>query len=102
MFARDTSTASCSPTGGAARKFGESRPVSAFGEGIFQRRTLGSEQLRAVFSHVHVVFQANAEFSPDVNPRLVAGGHVGLEFGLVAAHQVGPLVSVHAHSVAQT
>src|SRR5579864_2036797 len=73
---------------------------SSFSKRIFQRRTLRREQLRTVLGDVHIVFEANAEFSAKINARLVAGGHVRLELGRVAANQIRPLVAVHSQSVA--
>ena len=53
------------------------------------------------FRDVHIIFKANAKFSSNVNIGLVAGGHIGLQFGRVAADQIGPLVHIHADAVAQ-
>src|SRR5438309_11904209 len=67
---------------------------------FFQTRTLRGEQLGAVFGDVHVVFQAHPKFAAEVNSRLVAEGHARLKLCLVAAHQIGPFVDVHANAMA--
>jgi len=59
------------------------------------------EQLGAVLGDVHVVFEAHAEFAAQVHSWFIAEHHARREFQLVAAHQVWPLVSVHAHAVAE-
>src|SRR5579863_2898842 len=50
---------------------------------------------------MHIVFEANAEFTADVDAGLVAEGHVRPEFDGIAAHQIWPLMPVHAHAMAQ-
>src|SRR5208282_2645928 len=90
----------------AAKSSGRGRPLYTFAnlhlrEGVLQRWALRSEQFRASFHDVHVVLQTDAEFSADVNAWFIAKGHLRLEFCRVAAHQVGPLVAVHAHAVSQ-
>jgi hypothetical protein len=39
---------------------------------MFQRRTLGREQLGSVGGDVHVIFQANAKLAAEVDAGLVA------------------------------
>src|SRR5260370_15765481 len=70
-------------------------------ERLFQRCALWCKQFRTVFRDVHVVFETHAEFAPNINSRLVAEGHVGLEFGRVAAYQIRPLVTIHADAMAK-
>ena len=96
-------SASHLPIPAARRQFaGPLRPQRyASGERIFQRRALRREQFRAVLRDVHVVFEPHAELAANINSRLVAESHVGLQLGCVTAHQVRPLVAVHAHAVAE-
>src|SRR5581483_5254166 len=70
-------------------------------EWLFEGRAGRGEQLGAVGGYDHVVFQADTELATDVNAGFVAEGHAGRERQGVAAHQVGPLVAVHADAVAQ-
>ena len=50
--------------------------------------------------NVHAVFQADAELAVNGDGRLIAEAHSGLELGLVAFHQVGPLMPVETDAVA--
>ena len=68
-------------------------------ERVLQRRALRREQLRAIFRDVHVVFQAHSEFARDVDARLIAEGHAAGQRRVVASHQIGPFVAVHADSM---
>src|SRR5438067_7081096 len=74
-------------------------------ERILDRRTLPREQLRPVRRDEHVVFEPDAEFAPDVDPRLVTEDHAGLHRQrLVPAEhvvldQIRPLMAVHPHAV---
>src|SRR5205085_8459242 len=77
------------------------RITRLFPKRLFQTRALRGEQLGAIVGDVHVIFQAYAKFSAQVDSRLVAEAHARLEQSLVATHQVGPLVAVHADAVAQ-
>src|SRR5258706_4193470 len=76
-------------------------------EWLFYRRTLRREQLGAVFGDVHVVLETHAELALDVDARLVAEHHPGLQRQRflppenVVLHQVGPPVAVHAHAVSE-
>src|SRR5437763_15677069 len=70
-------------------------------ERMLQARALRREQLRAVCSDVHVVFQTHAELAANVNPRFIAEAHAGLQPQSVAAHQVRPLVAIHADAVSE-
>src|SRR4051812_14643113 len=76
-------------------------------ERLFYRWALRREQLGAVLGDVHVVLEPHAELPLDVNPRLVAEHHSRLQRQRllppehVVLHQVRPLVSVHAHAVAE-
>src|SRR5580698_3559169 len=69
---------------------------------IFERWTLPREQLSTGFRDVHVIFEADAELTRNVNARLIAESHVLGQQRSVAAHQIRPLVAVHAHTVAET
>jgi hypothetical protein len=71
-------------------------------EGFFQG---GLEALRqkgggASGGDDHVVFAADAEFIGDVDAWLVGEGHAGFEDGFAAADEIGMLVDVEAHAVA--
>src|ERR1700690_2076119 len=68
---------------------------------LLQRWTLRREQFGAVLQNMHVVFQSDAELSANVDSRLIAEGHLRLKFCRIAAHQIRPLVSIHAHAVSQ-
>jgi len=65
-------------------------------ERILQRRALRREEFGAAFGDVHIVLRDGCQFSADVDAGLVTGGHVGREFGGVAANQIRPLVAIHA------
>src|SRR5439155_7585554 len=69
-------------------------------EWIVEGWALRGEQLGAFVGDQHVVFQAHAEFSANVNAGLVAEGHVRRKRQSVAAYQVGPLVTVRPQAVA--
>src|SRR5581483_5991444 len=69
-------------------------------EGLINRGALRGEHLRAAFGDVEAVFQTDTEFAVDGDHRLVAEAHSGLDAGLVAAHEVGPFVSVESDAVA--
>src|SRR5215813_8796477 len=73
-----------------------------FPKRLLHRRTLWREQLRPVFGDAHIVLEPHAKLSPDVNPGLIAERHVGCEFQRVPAHQIRPLVSIHADAVPHT
>src|SRR5438105_5813422 len=60
------------------------------------------EALRAVRGDGDDVLVADAHLPRDVDPRLVGEAHAGAQGGAVGAHEVGPLVAVHADAVAQT
>ena len=61
-----------------------------------------SEKLcRALGGDNHVVFAAQAEFTRNINSRLIRKGHARLENGLAASNQIGVLVAVEANAVAQ-
>src|SRR6185437_8161667 len=68
-------------------------------EGLLDAGAGPGEQSGTVGSDVHVIFQSHSEFPNDVDAGLVAEGHVRLNRALVAAHQVVPLVAVHADAV---
>src|SRR5260370_21080276 len=70
-------------------------------ERLFQRCALWCKRFCPVFRDVHGVFESPAEFAPNINSGLVAEGHVGLEFGRVAAYQIRPLVTIHADAMAK-
>src|SRR5689334_2975895 len=70
-------------------------------ERIFERRALRCKEFSAVFSNVHIVFQADPEFSADVNPGLIAERHIRCKRQSIAADQVRPLVSVHSDAVTE-
>jgi len=66
---------------------------------IFQRIALRSEPPRAIRGNIHVIFEAHAEFAPQVDAGFVGRCHVRLQGLGVALHQVGPFMTVHANSV---
>src|SRR5215468_3401821 len=68
---------------------------------IFYAPALRREQLRTVLCDVHIVFEPYAEFSADVDARLVAETHVGFQAESISTHQVGPFMAVHADAMAQ-
>src|SRR5207247_7090214 len=78
------------------------RSISGGAERIVERWTLRGEQLCAISRNAHVVYQANAEFAADVDSRFIAERHIGSEFRRIAAHQIWPLVPIHAHAVPHT
>ena len=48
----------------------------------------------------HVVFAADAEFVGDIDAWFVGEGHAGFEDGFAAADEIGMLVDVEPHAVA--
>src|SRR5437660_687112 len=60
-----------------------------------------SEEFRTLISDVEAVFETNAELAVDDDRRLVAEAHPGLNWSLVAAHKVGPFVTVETNAVAR-
>src|SRR5215510_14600803 len=75
-------------------------PECLSAEGLVDRRALFGEHLRTVIGDVQAIFQSNAELAINHDHGLVAETHSGLESGLVATHEVGPLVSVQSDAVA--
>jgi hypothetical protein len=70
---------------------------------MFQARALRGEESGAVFRDVHVVFEPNPEgfrVVGEVDAGLVGEAHIRFEEPGVAAHEVVPLVHVHANAVA--
>src|SRR5436190_7898153 len=63
-------------------------------KGSFDAGRLLGEEVRSVLADVEAILEAAAELSVDDNCRLVAEAHAWLDLGRVAAHDVGPLVSV--------
>src|SRR6185312_2479649 len=76
------------------------RRFLALAERVFQAGALWCKKFSAVFRDVHVVLKAHSEFTATVDAGFVAETHVGSKRQRVAAHQVRPLVSVHADAVA--
>src|SRR5271167_2911139 len=64
-------------------------------DGLRERR----KQLRAVRRHVPAVFQTYAEFSGNVNSRLVREAHAELERGRVAVDEISGLVTIETDTV---
>lgn len=60
------------------------------------------EPARAVFGHVEVVFQADAELAGHADHRFVAEAHARRQGRGVAAYQVGAFVDLHADAVPGT
>jgi hypothetical protein len=85
-----------SATWPVSSKFGNDIETLAFPERIFQRARLRREQLRAAFSNAHIVLNPYAKLTANIDARLIARCHIGLQFGRVAAHKVRPLVSIHS------
>src|SRR5581483_1065519 len=48
---------------------------------------------------VHIVFETYAEFSTDVDSRLVAGCHVRHQLRRIPSNEIGPFVAIHAKAV---
>src|SRR5271166_3486661 len=68
-------------------------------ERILQRRALQREQFRAALRDVHVIFEPNPKLATNVYAGLIAERHIRRQWSGVPAHQVRPLVAVHAHAV---
>src|SRR5947209_243362 len=66
---------------------------------MLERWALRGEQLGAILGDMHVVFKPDTELATNVDAGLIAERHVGRKDGRVAAHEVRPLMAVHAHSV---
>ncbi len=67
---------------------------------MFEAGGLRGEEDAAGFGEAPVVFEADAKLAGEVDAGFVGEAHAGGERGLVAAHEVGPLVHVHADTVA--
>src|SRR5437868_11528892 len=76
-------------------------PQSRSGKRLFQRGTLRREQLRPVLQNVHIVFQADAELATNIDPRLIAEGHIGSKWQSISAHQIRPFMAIHPHAMTQ-
>src|SRR5581483_1392908 len=74
---------------------------SSLSKRILQRRALRREQLSSVLSNVHVIFEAHAEFSTDVDSRLIAECHSGTQLQRVSMNEVRPLVAIHANAMSE-
>src|SRR5260221_7450823 len=68
-------------------------------ERLINRRVLIREEPRAILSNVQTVFQANSDLAINNNRRFVAKAHARLNGRFVAAHKVGPFVSVESNTV---
>src|SRR6185369_17469411 len=63
------------------------------------RGALLGEKLRPIGCDVQTVFEANTEFTIDHNRRLITKTHTGLNRRLVAAHEVGPFMTIETNPV---
>src|SRR5256885_8297714 len=72
-------------------------------ERLFERYSEAwREQLRgSVGGDDHIVFAAQAEFSGNVNSRLVRKRHACFQYGFAAAHKIRMLVPVEPDAVSQ-
>src|SRR5262245_25149065 len=70
-------------------------------ERLIDRNALFAKQFGSFFSNVETIFQSNAELAINRDHRFVAETHTRLKPGLVAAHEVGPLVPVQTYAVAR-
>src|SRR5690349_11179054 len=66
---------------------------------LVNRRALLREKPWSIGSDVETVFEANAELTIDHDCWLVAETHAGLDRRLVAANEVGPLVTVESDTM---
>src|SRR5690242_19888414 len=69
---------------------------------IGQRPRLRREQFRAILGNAHIVFQSDTELTGYVNSGLITKDHAGLKPGQVSSNQIGPLVTIHAHAMADS
>src|SRR5712691_11905137 len=66
---------------------------------LIDRGTLIRKELWTRFSDVQAVLQTNSELAIDDNRGLIAEAHAWLDRGLVAAHEVGPFMSIESDAV---
>src|SRR5262245_45433201 len=66
---------------------------------MLKRRRLSGQQLCAAFCDHHNILTSHTELTGYVNPRFIAEHHSRLKLRLVAAHQIGPFVTVHPETV---
>src|SRR5882672_10087715 len=76
------------------------RSLIMSGEWTIDGRTWLGKKLRTVLSDIETVLEPDPEFAVDGDHRFVAEAHAGLERGLVAADEIGPLVAVEADAMA--
>src|SRR5215469_15242191 len=70
-------------------------------ERVLKRWTARCKQLGAITEDVHVVFDAHAELTGQIDSRLITERHVGAQRQRVARYQIRPLVAIHSHTVAE-
>src|SRR5579862_6217751 len=73
---------------------------AGYSNGVLEGLRERCKELRAVRRHVPAVLQTYAEFSGNVNARLVREAHAKLERRCVPMHQIGGLMAVEADAVA--
>src|SRR5215831_7442491 len=70
-------------------------------ERLFNRGTLLGKKLRSIGSDVKTIFQPHAEFAIDHDRWFIAKAHARLNRCLVAAHKVGPFMTIKADTVSR-